>query len=210
MKLENAFLDTFEGDEKIKGRELIDLGKLSYKLRDDDNVYLGRFETEMFRAMNLSRVRLGELCRDERSCQAAEEVIMALKVPGYVPKRISEKVKDDTRGDFSRRRQIRGQPAGQGVARGTARIIHKRDDLLKIKNGDILVCDSIDPEMTFIIPVVGGIIERRGGMLIHGAIIAREYGVPCVTGIEGATEHIKSGDDITIDGYFGLVINHSV
>jgi len=43
-------------------------------------------------------------------------------------------------------------------------------------------------------------------MLIHGAIIAREYGLPCVTGIPNATEIIKTGDRITVDGYLGIVI----
>ena len=72
-----------------------------------------------------------------------------------------------------------------------------------------MVCDAIDPIMTFVIPLVAAIVERRGGMLIHGAKIAREYGLPCVTGIPQATEFIKTGDDITVDGYFGLVINHT-
>lgn len=53
------------------------------------------------------------------------------------------------------------------------------------------------------------IVERRGGMLIHGAIIAREYGLPCVTGIPKATEFIKTGDYITVDGYYGIVIINS-
>ncbi len=43
-------------------------------------------------------------------------------------------------------------------------------------------------------------------MLIHGAIIAREYGIPCVTGVPQATEFIKTGDQLTVDGYYGLVI----
>jgi phosphoenolpyruvate synthase/pyruvate phosphate dikinase len=81
--------------------------------------------------------------------------------------------------------------------------------LYETQKGEILVCDAIDPTMTFVIPIVSGIVERRGGMLIHGAIIAREYGIACVTGIPQATEFIKTGDDITVDGYYGLVINHS-
>jgi phosphoenolpyruvate synthase/pyruvate phosphate dikinase len=44
----------------------------------------------------------------------------------------------------------------------------------EFKAGEILVCDSIDPNMTFIVPMAAGIVERKGGMLIHGAIIARE------------------------------------
>jgi rifampicin phosphotransferase len=207
--LENMFLDSFGEDEKQEARELLALGRLSYRLRDDDNVYLGRIEAELLRAMALARTRLGERCRDERSCEAAEEVIAALKMPEYVP-RIPARKKDRQDGNREKRRQMRGQPAGKGIARGKARVINERADLFDTQAGEILVCDSIDPEMTFIIPVVAGIIERRGGMLIHGAIIAREYGIPCVTGVEGATAHIKNGDDLTVDGYFGLVINHSV
>jgi pyruvate,water dikinase len=59
--------------------------------------------------------------------------------------------------------------------------------------------------MTFAIPLAAGIVERRGGMLIHGAIIAREYGIPCVTGIPDATNLIHSGDWVTIDGHLGIV-----
>ena len=60
--------------------------------------------------------------------------------------------------------------------------------------------------MSFIIPLSSAIVERRGGMLIHGAIIAREYGLPCVTGAPDATELIRTGDEITVDGYLGIVI----
>jgi len=72
---------------------------------------------------------------------------------------------------------LRGQPAGPGIARGRARIILKSSDLFAFKKGEILGCDSVDPNMTFAIPLSAAIVERRGGMLVHGAIIAREYGV---------------------------------
>ena len=81
-----------------------------------------------------------------------------------------------------------------------------RDDLLAFEDGEILVCDAIDPKMTFVVPLAAGIVERRGGMLIHGAIIAREYGLPCVTGVPRATELIKTGDRVTVDGYLGIVV----
>jgi len=107
-----------------------------------------------------------------------------------------------------RARQLIGQPAGKGIAKGSARVISHPSHLGSVKNNEIIVCDAIDPNMTFIIPIVSGIVERRGGMLIHGAIIAREYGLPCVTGIPRATSVIKTGDCITVDGYYGLVIIH--
>lgn len=46
------------------------------------------------------------------------------------------------------------------------------------------------------------IVERRGGMLFHGAIIAREYGIPCVTGVPDATSIVRTGDKVSVDGYF--------
>ena len=68
-----------------------------------------------------------------------------------------------------------------------------------------LVCDAIQPTMTHLVPLASAIIERRGGMLIHGAIIAREYGLPCVTGVPDATTVIADGDRLTVDGFLGIV-----
>jgi pyruvate,water dikinase len=103
-------------------------------------------------------------------------------------------------------RQLVGQPAGPGLGIGPAKVINQPGDLASFKAGEILVCDTVDPNMTFIVPLAGGIVERRGGMLIHGAIIAREYGLPCVTGVPDATQLIRSGDMLTVDGYLGLVV----
>ena len=54
-------------------------------------------------------------------------------------------------------------------------------------------------------PLAAGVVERRGGMLIHGAIIAREYGIACVTGVPDAAALIHTGDEVTVDGYLGIV-----
>ena len=89
---------------------------------------------------------------------------------------------------------------------GPDRWILDRAELFQFQKGEILVCDAVDPNMTFVVPLAGGIVERRGGMLIHWAIIAREYGLPCVTGIPRATELIPTGETVTVDGYLGIVI----
>ena len=102
-------------------------------------------------------------------------------------------------------RQLIGQPAGPGLAKGPARVIQHTTDLAEFKHGEILICDAVDPNMTFVVPLAAGVVERRGGMLIHGAIIAREYGLPCVTGIPDATTLIQNGDEVTVDGYLGIV-----
>ena len=53
--------------------------------------------------------------------------------------------------------------------------------------------------------MASAVVERRGGMLIHGAIIAREYGLPCVTGVPDITTLVATGDRLTVDGYLGIV-----
>jgi pyruvate,water dikinase len=84
-------------------------------------------------------------------------------------------------------------------------VIRDPADLAAFRHGDVLVCDAVDPNMTFVVPLAAAIVERRGGMLIHGAIIAREYGLPCVTGVTDVTDLIRCGDQITVDGFLGLV-----
>jgi pyruvate,water dikinase len=99
-----------------------------------------------------------------------------------------------------------GQPASPGLAQGPARVVLEASELFHFKAGDVLVCDAVDPSMTFVAPLAAGIVERRGGMLIHGSIIAREYGIPCVTGVPQATALIHNGELVTVDGYLGIVI----
>ena len=84
-------------------------------------------------------------------------------------------------------------------------MIRNHSDLAKFKHGEVLVCDAVDPNITFVVPLASAVVERRGGMLIHGAIIAREYGLPCITGVPNATSLIRTGDKIIVDGYLGIV-----
>lgn len=59
--------------------------------------------------------------------------------------------------------------------------------------------------MIFVVPLSAAVVERRGGMLIHGAISAREYGLPCITVIPDATSLVQTGDLLTVGGYLGIV-----
>ena len=97
-------------------------------------------------------------------------------------------------------RQLVGQPAAPGFYTGKARCFIGVDDFRSFKSGEVLVCDAVQPNMTHLVLLAGAIVERRGGMLIHGSIIAREMGIPCVNGIPDAVEKISDGDLITVDG----------
>ena len=201
------YYQSFSPDEQDFAKSLLDLGRKSYRLRDDDNIYLGRFETLLQQAIQVYQKRKSHHCKMDPECQNLEEKLFSNKKPHF---RSEEKETSPLPlGEKGLHiRQLRGQPAGSGLAKGFARVIKHTSDLGQVKKDEIIVCDAIDPNMTFVIPIVKAIVERRGGMLIHGAIIAREYGLPCVTGIPEATNIIHTGDLITVDGYFGLVIIH--
>ncbi|MHC4790873.1 MAG: PEP-utilizing enzyme [Planctomycetota bacterium] len=133
-----------------------------------------------------------------------EEAILALNNPDYKPV-IKKQEQFKGMKVKVRPRQLTGQPAGSGLAIGKARVVRNPQDVFEFKAGEILVCDAIDPNMTFIVPMAAGIVERRGGMLIHRAIIAREYGLPCITGVPDAVDLIENGQEIVVDGYLGIV-----
>ncbi len=205
-QLEREFLTRFNTQDKSYAEEMLELGRASYRLRDDDNIYLGKIEGQMICAIEEGKRRLRDKFSFDMDTLEKEDVIKHLRSSYSVPKRPTVR-KEGKPEDFQiRARQIVGQAAGSGVATGKARVILGPDDLFDFKKGEILVCDSIDPGMTFVVPLAAGIVERRGGMLIHGAIIAREYGLPCVTGASGAAEWIKTGDTVTVDGFLGIVI----
>lgn len=203
--LREEFYDHFEGEKRKEAVEILDLARASYRLRDDDNIYVGRIEAQLIEAGNEGKRRIKDRCPAEVNLLDEMEVIAALKDTHHVPQTRKTEEKETT--DFILKpRQLTGQPAGPGIARGTARVLNRPEDLSDFRSGEILICDAIDPNMTFLVPLSAAIVERRGGMLIHGAIIAREYGLPCVTGVPDVTSLIRTGDTVTVDGYLGIVI----
>lgn len=98
-----------------------------------------------------------------------------------------------------------GVPVSQGVVTGTARILRSLEDAPRVKRGDVIVARVVNAAWTPLFPLVGGIVAEMGGALSHGAIVAREYGIPCVFGVTGATSRIKDGDLVTVDGERGII-----
>lgn len=210
--LTEAFLDRFTAEDRGFGSDLLALGRASYRLRDDDNIYIGRIRRQMVRAVDEGRHRIEKRLEIPTSRLAADEVLSALNNPEYIPKApqpLEQSPQSPQRAMQIKTRQLVGQPAGPGIAKGKARVIDTASELVDFKTGDVLVCDALDPTMTFVVPLSSGIVERRGGMLIHGAIIAREYGLPCVTGVPEVTNYVKTGDIVSVDGYLGIVTIHS-
>jgi pyruvate,water dikinase len=200
--LSQAFFAAVPEDRRGLAEELLELGRASYRLRDDDNIHLARLEAPALEAVEEGRRRLGLDPRRED----LDDVLRGLRHPNLVVEpRAAPRRPAVEPGFRPRPRQLVGQPAGPGVAAGPARVVLDVEDLRRFRSGEVLVCDAIDPNMTFVVPLACAVVERRGGMLIHGAIIAREYGLPCVTGIPDATALIATGDRLSVDGYLGIV-----
>ncbi len=104
--------------------------------------------------------------------------------------------------------RLQGTGVSRGLATGPARVI--RDPLQggRLQPGDILVTHATDPGWTPLFFIAGGLVLERGGMLSHGAIVAREFGIPAVVGVENAASAIADGALITVDGYHGTVQRH--
>ena len=99
---------------------------------------------------------------------------------------------------------LRGSPASPGAATGPARVIHSPRGA-HLEPGEILVAPSTDPGWTPLFLTAGGLVMEMGGMMSHGAVVAREYGIPAVVGVANATERIATGDLVTVDGSSGVV-----
>ncbi len=98
-----------------------------------------------------------------------------------------------------------GVGVSTGVAKGQARVLMKPSDIEPTERDYILVCPSTDPAWTPLFLHAAGLVMERGGLLSHGAVVAREYGVPAVANIPNATQNITDGQILQVDGNQGKV-----
>ena len=97
-----------------------------------------------------------------------------------------------------------GLPVSAGTIEGRARVIQ---DIAQadIETGDILVTTHTDPSWTPVFLAINGLVTEVGGLMTHGAVIAREYGLPAVVGVEHATTLIRDGQRIRVHGTDGYI-----
>ncbi|MFI6919389.1 PEP/pyruvate-binding domain-containing protein [Nonomuraea spiralis] len=99
---------------------------------------------------------------------------------------------------------LTGSPASPGQVTGVARVV--LDPVgAHLEPGEILVCPSTDPGWTPLFLTAGGLVMEMGGSNSHGAVVAREYGIPAVVGVPHAVERIRTGQTVTVDGTAGTV-----
>ena len=172
--------------------------------------------TELARRWQLGRevffLRLEELeqfegCREELLTAVAQrqvrwQSLQRLDMPDVIDSRDLEKL--GLPQQYAAATEIKGEAVAAGAATGTARMVldpHKNRDL---GEGYILVCPSTDPGWTPLFVRARGLVVERGGVLSHGAIVARDFGIPAVV-CPGATKRIKDGCQVRVDGNRGVI-----
>ncbi len=100
---------------------------------------------------------------------------------------------------------LNGVAASPGIAEGTVRVIRGHDDMHRLTDGDVLVCQVTSPAWAPLFPLACAVVADGGGALSHAAIAAREHGIPAVLGTATATSTLHDGQRIRIDGSKGLV-----
>jgi pyruvate,water dikinase len=100
---------------------------------------------------------------------------------------------------------LRGLAASPGVYEGPVRRVSHPSEFDRIQKGDVLVTQSTTEAFNILLPLLGGIVTDRGGLLSHSAIVAREYGIPGVVGTREATRRLNDGQRVRVDGAAGEV-----
>jgi pyruvate,water dikinase len=97
-----------------------------------------------------------------------------------------------------------GDGVSPGIAEGPVRVVLSPHGV-RLNAGEILVCRATDPGWTPLFLTAGGLVMEMGGLVTHGSVVAREYGIPAVVGVEEVTRRLRTGQRVQIDGSAGRV-----
>ncbi|MEN6392092.1 MAG: phosphoenolpyruvate synthase [Syntrophomonas sp.] len=179
---------------------LKEAGKLVKKgvIRNQEDIYYLFFD-ELREVVKTNRLDYGIIIRRKAEYEIYEKLI---------PPRLITSEGEVIMGEYDTGNippgALRGIPVSTGVIEGRARVVLKLEDA-NIEEGDILVTRFTDPGWTPLFVSVKGLVTEVGGMMTHGAVIAREYGLPAVVGVDNATMLIRDGQRIRINGSEGYV-----
>jgi len=188
------------------GRRMVEVG--TFKQPDDVyHMYTAELDEAMtLRADGKAKPALGELAQERRELRERRKL---LHPPGTCPPEASElpgiafketQIKNDDSSDT-----LMGIPVSPGVITAEASVIMNPSEFSNMLPGSILVCPMTSPAWTQLFAHAEGLVTDIGGILGHGSIVAREYGIPAVVGTGNCTQRIKHGQMIEVDGDGGTV-----
>lgn len=100
---------------------------------------------------------------------------------------------------------VHGLAGSPGIVEGTARLVASLDEFDQVQDGEILVCQMTNPAWVVLFTRIGGLVTDAGGVASHPAVVAREFGLPAVVGTSVATQRIRTGDRVRVNGATGVV-----
>jgi pyruvate,water dikinase len=101
--------------------------------------------------------------------------------------------------------EIQGLAASTGIIEGPARNVSSLEEFDQVQEGEILVCRMTNPAWVVLFTKIVGLVTDAGGVTSHPAVVAREFGIPAVVGTSNATERIRTGDRVRVNGSTGIV-----
>ena len=155
----------------------------------------------------LARLSSGEdFSRIIAERKSQREALLQIELPDVLfSDSLAEKLSSEATAQTSSTHSYTGVGISAGVATGPARVLLDPGDVHPKDRGYILVCPSTDPGWTPLFLHAAGLVMERGGMLSHGAVVAREYGIPAIANIPNATRNIADGQRLQLDGNRGTV-----
>ncbi|GFY55913.1 putative phosphoenolpyruvate synthase [Trichonephila inaurata madagascariensis] len=119
-----------------------------------------------------------------------------------MPRPINEEEESAEKYEFIADLTMKGIPVSQGVTKGYVRVALTLEEASNLKPGEILITYCTDIGWSPYFPIISGIVTELGGLISH---VSREYGLPCVVGLQGATKKFQTGDYVLLDGKSGIL-----
>ncbi|MCJ7780876.1 MAG: PEP-utilizing enzyme, partial [Acidimicrobiia bacterium] len=190
------------------GRKLVEMGLLD---EPDDVIYL-KYNELRYLMGDPSLLDARAIVAERRATRAEHEKI---RPPDFIGTATEDQLQfpylnlwgfpEKLNFDTETKGRIEGLGVSPGVIQGIAKVVSSPAEFDEVQPGDILVCQMTNPAWTTLFAIIGGIVCDAGGMVAHPAVMAREFGIPGVTGTGVATREIKTGDRLRVDGTNGVV-----
>ncbi|MCJ7724765.1 MAG: PEP-utilizing enzyme [Acidimicrobiia bacterium] len=190
------------------GRKLVQMGLLT---EPDDTIYL-KYNELRYLMGDPSLIDAKAVVAERRAERAANEKI---RPPDFIGTATEDQLQfpylnlwgfpEKLHFDTKTKGRVEGLGVSPGVVEGIAKVVASPEEFDQVKQGDIMVCQMTNPAWTPLFAIIGGIVCDAGGMVAHPAVMAREFGIPGVTGTGVATREIKTGDRLRVNGTDGIV-----
>jgi pyruvate,water dikinase len=182
--------DEMQGKQKLSDSEIIDLAKIAIKIEN----YYG-YPQDIEYAIEKGNIYIVQ-----------SRPITTLKQETKIEKK--EKVKEEGKGTVEMSEAkilLRGFGASPGIGIGKVKIILNAKEISRMERGEVLVTEMTTPDFVPAMKKASAIVTNTGGTTSHAAIVSRELGIPCVVGTGNATEVLKDGMNVSVDGTHGIV-----